>query len=101
MTTFPYRTCVDWLRDQARQLEGVGQSIEVLQNEAQLPTFNLKVTADAILADLVVWEYGRASMQVFDLTLNKHTLEQHDVELSANDYQRELGVFFEAVRPRT
>ncbi len=72
-----------------------------MQNEDHLPTFTLKVTTDVILAALVVWEYGRASMQVFDLALDKYSLEQHDVELSANDYQRELGVFFEIVRPRT
>ena len=94
---FPYKICIDWLREQSRQLEIAGCQVEVIQNEIQLPTITLKVGTLTALADLVVWEYGRASMQIFSLKSEKYILEKHDVDLSAEGFRGELAPFFQQV----
>jgi len=97
---FPYSRCIDWLRDQTRHLKVAGCNVETIENEIQVPTFALKLTAKTFLADLVVWEYGKASMQVFDIAQEKFVLERHDIDLSGDGFREEMREFFELVSKR-
>src|ERR1019366_2218507 len=92
---FPFSSCKDWVQDHASRLKAKGCAIEVLVNTNQLPTIAVKVTSDAVIADLVVWEYGRSSMQVFDLEKGEFALELHDVDLTNDDYATQMQVFFD------
>jgi len=94
---FPYKICTEWLRDQAQRLEASGCKVEIVDNELQLPTYRLKVSSNSLLADLVVWQYGRSAMQVFDLQSKKFVLEKHDVELSADGFRQEMQEFFDQI----
>jgi streptomycin 6-kinase len=95
---FPYRLCTEWLRDQVKQLDALVYKVEIVDNEAQLPTFMLKISSDSFLADLVVWQYGRSSMQIFALDQKRFILERHDVELSIDDFPKEMQIFFDSLK---
>jgi hypothetical protein len=98
---FPFSPCKDWVQDQAIRLKAIGCAVEVVVNTEQLPTIVVKVTSDAFVADLVVWEYGRSSMQVFDLKKGEFVLELHDIDLTSHGYATQMQVFFDLIAKST
>lgn len=98
---FPFSSCKDWIQDHAGRLKAKGCAVEIVVNTAQLPTIAVKVTSDAFIADLVVWEYGRSSMQVFDLKRGQYALEMHDIDLTSDGYATQMQVFFDLITKLT
>jgi hypothetical protein len=98
---FPFSACKDWVEVHANRLKEKGCTVEVIVNSEHLPTIAVKVMSGALIADLVVWEYGRCSMQVFDLKRGLFTLQSHDVELASDSYTSQIQRFFDLISEST
>jgi hypothetical protein len=97
-TTFPFRECSEWLKQRANELASAGYQVEVIENEKMVPTICLKVSSASVLAELVVWEFARTSMQVVDLRIENSKIEDFDFELDAITYQEKLTSLFVRIR---